>query len=512
MMSARPICIRPETNGDAPAIEEVTAAAFMNAEHSNHKEQFIIRGLREANQLPISLVAEDEIAHTIVGHVAVSPVHISNGSENWYGLGPISVLPQYQGNGIGSLLMERALADLQACHAAGCVVLGNPTYYTRFGFKADPSLQMRGVPPEYFMALTWHKQTPTGTVSYHKAFEAPAYFKTSSSYNILVTGSAGHLGTALMLTLPGLGFRPLGIDILPSPTTTHVGSISDRAFIASIFDTNPIKHILHAATLHKPHVCSHSKEQFISTNIVGTLILLEESSRFKEQIESFIFFSTTSAFGMALSPKPGNPAAWIDESVLPEPKNIYGVTKVAAEDMCALMQKQSGIPVLVLRTSRFFPEEDDDEDRRAAMSDENLKVLELAYRRCDIEDIVSASVCAMKKAKAIRWGKYIISAPPPFNNNAHTLDVLNRNPAEVVTKIFPDVDVVFKEKGWKHLARIDRVYDSSKAVKELGWNPKYTFGRTVDRLVRGEQWKSDLTVKVGTKGYHTVSTGVYTKR
>jgi nucleoside-diphosphate-sugar epimerase len=334
----------------------------------------------------------------------------------------------------------------------------------------------------------------------------------SSSYDVLVTGSAGHLGTALMLNLPLLGFKPLGIDILPSQTTTNVGSVDDRAFIASIFDSNPIKHILHAATLHKPHVCSHSKEQFISTNVVGTLILLEESSRFREQIESFVFFSTTSAFGMALSPKPGQPAAWIDETIVPVPKNIYGVTKVAAEDLCALMQKQGGIPVLVLRTSRFFPEEDDDEDRRTAMSDENLKFLELAYRRCDIEDVVSASVCAMSKAKDIRWGKYIISAPPPFTNDIHTLGALNQSPSEMMTGIFPDLEVIFKKKGWKHLARIDRVYDSSKAVKELGWNPKYTFAKTLDKLVRGEQWKSDLTARVGMKGYHTVSTGVYTKR
>lgn len=334
----------------------------------------------------------------------------------------------------------------------------------------------------------------------------------SSSYDVLVTGSTGHLGTALMLSLPSLGFKPLGIDILRSPTTTFVGSVSDRAFIASIFNSNPIQHILHTATLHKPHICSHSKEQFISTNILGTLVLLEESSRFSARIESFVFFSTTSAFGMALSPKPGLPAAWIDESVVPMPKNIYGVTKVAAEDMCALMQKQSGMPVLVLRTSRFFPEEDDDEDRRAAMSDENLKVLELAYRRCDIEDIVSASVCAMRKAKDIQWRKYIISAPPPFNSDVHTLNALDCRPAEVLTKIFPEVDGVFKQKGWKHLIRIDRVYDSSRAVKELGWNPNYTFGKTVERLVRGEQWKSDLTVRVGRKGYHAVSTGVYTKR
>lgn len=134
-----------------------------------------------------------------------------------------------------------------------------------------------------------------------------------------------------------------------------MGSVTDRDFIASIFDSNPIKNVLHAATLHNTHVCSHTKEQFVTTNVLSTLILLEESSRFKAQIENFIFFSTTSAFGMALSPKPGYPGAWIDESVVPVPKNIYGVTKVAAEDMCALVQKQTGMPVLVLRTSRFFP-------------------------------------------------------------------------------------------------------------------------------------------------------------
>ncbi|RAL03374.1 NAD-dependent epimerase/dehydratase family protein [Aspergillus ibericus CBS 121593] len=331
-------------------------------------------------------------------------------------------------------------------------------------------------------------------------------------YDVLVTGSAGHLGTALMLCLPSMGYNPVGIDILSSPTTTVVGSVSDRIFIASIFRNNPIKHVLHTATLHKPHICSHKEEEFVSTNVMGTLILLEECSKCKDRIESFTFFSTTSTFGMALSPKPGFPAAWIDEAVVPEPKNIYGVTKVAAEDLCYLVHKKTGMPVLVLRTSRFFPDEDDDEDRRTAMSDDNLKVLELAYRRCDIEDIVNAAVCSMRKAKDIRWGRYIISAPPPFNNDRSTLDALNRESAEVMTKAFPEVDAIFRKKGWKHLARIDRVYDSSRAVKDLGWIPKYTFGRALERVARGEQWRSELALRVGKKGYHAVTTGVYTKR
>ncbi|KAG5952424.1 hypothetical protein E4U53_000906 [Claviceps sorghi] len=331
--------------------------------------------------------------------------------------------------------------------------------------------------------------------------------------DVLVTGSSGHLGTALMLVLPTLGFRPVGLDILDSPTTQHVGDITDRALVSRILQTNPIRHVLHAATLHKPHVGSHTKQQFVDTNISGTLVLLEEAAKLAEgQIESFIFFSTTSAFGLALSPPPGSPAAWIDEEVVPQPKNIYGVTKVAAEDMCALVQRQTGMPVLVLRTSRFFPEPDDDEDRRSTMSDENLKVLELAYRRCDIQDVVSAAVCAMARAKHIRWSKYIISAPPPFSPDGETLAALHTNPEAAFTRAVPLVGSVLADRGWRHLARVDRVYDSRKAVRELGWRPRYTFEAAMGLLQRGEPWRSPLVAKIGLKGYHAVSTGVYTRR
>ncbi|KAL7943672.1 NAD(P)-binding protein, partial [Trichoderma barbatum] len=334
---------------------------------------------------------------------------------------------------------------------------------------------------------------------------------TDIQYDVLVTGSSGHLGHALMITLPSLGFTPIGIDILASPTTTCAGSITDQPLIASIFQKQPIKHILHTATLHKPHVGSHTKNDFVQTNIAGTLLLLEEAAKLGDQIKSFVFFSTTSAFGSALSPKPGSPAAWIDEAVVPIPKNIYGVTKISAEDVCHLFYKQHNLPILVLRVSRFFPEEDDDEDRRNAMSDENLKVLEMAYRRCDIKDIVSATVCAMNKARQIGWSKYIISAPPPFSNDPETLAALDRNPEEVFNKVVPATAAVFREKGWKHLDRMDRVYDSYKAVRELGWEPEYTFARIIEKLAQGDDWRSELVETVGKKGYHAVSHGVYTK-
>ncbi|ODA80472.1 hypothetical protein RJ55_03430 [Drechmeria coniospora] len=330
-------------------------------------------------------------------------------------------------------------------------------------------------------------------------------------YDVLVTGSAGHLGTALMLRLPELGFTPLGVDVVPSDSTTAVGSVADRPFVAGLLASHPVKHILHAATLHKPHVGTHAKSDFVDTNVTGTLVLLEEAARLGDAVESFVFFSTTSAFGRALSPEPGRPAVWIDESVVPVPKNIYGVTKVAAEDLCALVHRQTGMPVLVLRLSRFFPEEDDDDDRRAALSDDNLKVLELAYRRCDIADVVSAAACAMKRARALAWAKYIISAPPPFANDAETLAALDADPAAVFARVCDAVDAVFEERGWKHLDRVDRVYDSAKAVRELGWRPEYTFERAVERLADGRPWRSELVDLVGRKGYHASSTGVYTK-
>ncbi|KAK8045406.1 UDP-glucose 4-epimerase [Apiospora rasikravindrae] len=339
--------------------------------------------------------------------------------------------------------------------------------------------------------------------------------------NVLVTGSAGHLGCALMLSLPSLGYTPIGIDILASETTTHVGSIADRGFVASLFRWYPsIQHVLHVATLHKPHVDSHSKSDFVDVNITGTLNLLEEAAYKKDKaIESFVFTSTTSAFGRALSPRPGEPAAWITEDVVPIPKNIYGVTKVAAEDMCRLVQAQTGLPVVVLRTSRFFPEADDDADRRALVGggddgdgDENLKVLELAYRRVDIADVVSACVCAMRKAKELRWGEYVISAPPPFRDDPEILKRLDSEAEELYVECVPSIKETFEMKEWRFLPRLDRVYDSSKAIQELEWQPQYTIQNAVDKIKAGEEWRSDLTFKVGKKGYHEVSTGVYTIR
>ncbi|MEV3820901.1 GNAT family N-acetyltransferase [Aeromonas dhakensis] len=163
------ILIRPETVTDHDAIKAVTVAAFLKAPHTDHNEQLIVRDLRQAGALSLSLVAEQ--AGQVVGHLCFSPVTISDGSERWYGLGPISVSPELHGKGLGSRLMEAGLAELKGMGAAGCVVLGDPGFYGRFGFVSEPGLTLPGVLAEYFMARSFGVAMPSGEVRYHQAFE-----------------------------------------------------------------------------------------------------------------------------------------------------------------------------------------------------------------------------------------------------------------------------------------------------------------------------------------------------
>ena len=162
--------IRPEQPGDAGAISRVTELAFRSAPHADGTEHWVVEALRAAGQLSVSLVAEMD--GNLVGHVAVSPVTIADGAAGWFGLGPISVLPEWQNRRIGTSLMNGALAELRDRGAGGCVVLGEPAYYARFGFRAESTLRFPGVPPEYFMAVVFDGHLPSGTVSYHDAFRA----------------------------------------------------------------------------------------------------------------------------------------------------------------------------------------------------------------------------------------------------------------------------------------------------------------------------------------------------
>ena len=322
----------------------------------------------------------------------------------------------------------------------------------------------------------------------------------------LVTGSAGHLGEALMQTLRNTGDAARGIDIKPSPFTDDVGSIADRAFVRRAMQG--VDTVLHTATLHKPHIATHTRQDFVDTNVSGTLNLLEEAVA--AGVRQFVFTSTTSVYGFALNPPPGAPAVWVDEDLVPVPKNIYGVTKLAAENLCALCARKFDLPCLILRTSRFFPEQDDDPNARDALADANIKVNELLYRRVDVADVVDAHRLAAQRAREIGFGCYVISATTPFSRRADT-EALRDNAAAVVTRRVPAYREEYARRGWSMFACIGRVYDNARARAALGWQPAYDFAQAIERLRRGEDYRSPLARAIGKKGYHaeTFSDGPY---
>ena len=316
---------------------------------------------------------------------------------------------------------------------------------------------------------------------------------------ILVTGSAGHLGEALMRHLRTSHHHAVGLDIKASPFTHHVGSITEGSFVKDCMQG--VEAVLHTATLHKPHVATHARQDFVDTNITGTLNLLEAAV--SAGVMSFVFTSTTSAFGRALTPPAGAPAAWITEEVACLPKNIYGTTKLSAEHLCESFHFDSGLPCVVLRTSRFFPEEDDDGAARQTFDDDNLKVNEYLYRRVDIEDVVTAHMLAIEKAPVIGFDRYVISATSPFTRD--DLHELRSDAASVVRRCVPGYEVEYAQRGWAMIPTISRVYVNERARRQLGWQPRYDFGYVIQRLRASEEYRSPLARSVGSKGYHAES-------
>jgi len=313
---------------------------------------------------------------------------------------------------------------------------------------------------------------------------------------ILVTGSSGHLGEALVRTLTAQGRDVIGLDVRPGPFTHRVGSITDRNIVRDAMAG--VTAVLHAATLHKPHVTTHSRQAFVDINLTGTLNLLEEAAA--ADVAAFVYTSTTSVFGDALVPPPGEPAAWVTESITPVPKNIYGVTKAAAENLCQLFARNQALPAIVLRVARFFPEADDDAAVRSAYNDSNAKVNEFLHRRVDIADVVDAHLKAAAHAPAARFAKYIISATTPFSRE--DMAELRNNAPQVVRRYVPDYAQEYARRGWTMLHGIDRVYVNDKARAELGWQPRHDFPALVARLKADEDIRSPLAQAVGSKGYH----------
>lgn len=312
----------------------------------------------------------------------------------------------------------------------------------------------------------------------------------------LVTGSAGHLGEALVKTLRSQGADVIGLDLQASPTTDLVGSIVDPQLVKLAMAG--VDRIFHTATLHKPHIVTHTKQEFIDTNVSGTLCLLEAAVA--AQASAFVFTSTTSVFGDALRPPLGAPAAWITEAVVPQPKNIYGLTKIAAENLCQVISRQSGLKTIALRTSRFFPEEDDDRVKRELYSDQNIKTLEYLYRRVELADVVEAHLKAAEQVKSLTFAPYIISATSPFLEE--DLAALNTDARPVIEKRVPELASKFKQLGWSVFPQIERVYVNAAARRDLGWAPRYDINRMLAAIVDGRLPKSTISQQIGSKGYH----------
>nr|WP_249147949.1 NAD(P)-dependent oxidoreductase [Bradyrhizobium sp. AUGA SZCCT0177] len=312
----------------------------------------------------------------------------------------------------------------------------------------------------------------------------------------MVTGSSGHLGEALVRTLHADRREVLGIDVVPGAFTQLVGSITDRGLVRQCM--KGVTAVLHTATLHKPHVATHSRQDFVDVNVTGTLNLLEEAAA--AGVTAFVYTSTTSVFGDALVPPPGEPAAWVTEEIIPVPKNIYGVTKAAAEDLCQLFARNHSLGAIVLRTSRFFPEEDDNRAVHEDHADANVKANEFLHRRVDLEDVVSAHLLAIRHAPSAGFAKYIISATTPFSRDDAA--ELRSNLLLVLRRYVPGFEAAYARRGWTMASGIDRVYVNARARAELGWQPRHDFRTLLARLQTGDDIRSPLAREVGSKGYH----------
>eukprot|EP01116_Phalansterium_solitarium_P011549 TRINITY_DN27278_c0_g1_i1.p1 TRINITY_DN27278_c0_g1~~TRINITY_DN27278_c0_g1_i1.p1 ORF type:complete len:346 (-),score=139.51 TRINITY_DN27278_c0_g1_i1:310-1347(-) len=303
---------------------------------------------------------------------------------------------------------------------------------------------------------------------------------------ILLTGSSGWLGRHLAPRLRRDGHLVVGLDVAPGPETTVVGSIADRALIDRVFAEHSIDAVVHAGALHKPDVARYAKQSFVDVNVTGTLNLLEAATAAtndgdlrRRRCDRFVFTSTTSLMiSDHIREGRGDTAVWIDESMTPlEPRNIYGVTKLSAEHTCRLVNLETSLPIVVLRTSRFFPEDD---DTHSDLPGENMKCNELLHRRLTVHDAVEAHVVALERAPAIGFGTFLVSAPTPFS--AEDCAALKTDAASVIRRYFPDADGLYAGRGWSLPRSIDRVYDSRRSEQVLGVRYRTKFADVLDAL------------------------------
>jgi UDP-glucose 4-epimerase len=302
---------------------------------------------------------------------------------------------------------------------------------------------------------------------------------------ILVTGSSGWLGRTLVPRLEHDGHHVVGIDPVPSVTTQIVGSIADRSLVRAAMRDFAVEAVIHSGALHKPNVETHERSEFIAVNVQGTLNLLEESVSPGSKVDRFVFTSTTSLMisNAIRAGRAGGAAAWINEEMSPlVSRNIYGVSKLAAEHLCRLIHERHGLPLLVLRTARFFPEEDDMADT-ISQSEPNTKTNELLFRRLTVEDAAHCHAVALDKAPQLGFDTFIVSARTPFSRD--DCRQLMVDAPSVVARYFPQYPELYARLGWTMFQSIDRVYDSSKAARRLGFVCRTGFKEKLEELEAG---------------------------
>ncbi|HJQ56878.1 MAG TPA: NAD(P)-dependent oxidoreductase [Vineibacter sp.] len=294
---------------------------------------------------------------------------------------------------------------------------------------------------------------------------------------VLLTGSSGWLGRFLAPRLRAVGHRVVGLDVAPATDTQVIGSVADSALVERVFAEHAIEAVVHGGALHKPDVARVGPQAFIDVNVTGTLNLLQAAIAARH--DRFVFTSTTSLMiSQEIRQEAGPAAVWLNEQSGPlAPRNIYGVTKLAAEGLCRIYHLSHGLNCVVLRTARFFPEDD---DTVRDLSGPNLKANEFLYRRLTVEDAADAHVVALDRAASIGFGVFIISALTPFDRGDAL--ALKRDAADVISRRFPAAADLYARRGWRLPGRIGRVYDAGLAERELGFRCRTDFAAVLNAL------------------------------
>jgi nucleoside-diphosphate-sugar epimerase len=298
---------------------------------------------------------------------------------------------------------------------------------------------------------------------------------------VLLTGSSGWLGRYLAPELRRCGHDVVGMDVAPGENTAVVASVADRDAVSRVFHQHDIEAVIHAGGLHKPDIARFPKQAFIDVNVTGTLNLLEAAAAAGH--DRFVFTSTTSLMiADWIRDESADAAIWLDEEFGPlEPRNIYGVTKLAAEHLCRTLGKAHGLNTIVLRTGRFFPEDD---DTLFDLGGENLKANEFLYRRLSVRDAARAHVAALERAPAVGFAIYLVSAPTPFART--DAEALRRDAQSVILRHFPDAEGLYLERGWSLPSSISRVYDARRIQRELQFSFETDFAAILKAMRRRE--------------------------